>query len=323
MATLPRSLAEELDAVLSGRGWEVQERYDYAPVPAQPVRVRRTACYIVVAILINDQNEVLMMQEAKQECHGTWYLPAGRMEPNETIVEAMKREVKEETGLECEPLTLLAVEDRGPVWIRFVFLAHPTGGTLKMPQDADAESLQARWWDRESPALPLRAWDILPLMDLAVQYRASPSHPVTLPEEVPCALICQRLLATFTNGTGDLWVLLSAVGALHLPVCACAKQGSLQAAASQLVKEHCLFPQVTVQVQGLLGVQHLGKNAGKCDGVCFNLLLSVTQAGPAAQQTPPELCEGSFRWWKIEESTLRSRTLQRLSSSSVVPIHSY
>lgn len=49
------------------------------------------------------------------------------MEPGETIVEALQREVKEEAGLHCEPLTLLSVEERGPSWIRFVFLARPTG----------------------------------------------------------------------------------------------------------------------------------------------------------------------------------------------------
>lgn len=70
-----------------------------------------------------------MIQEAKRECRGTWYLPAGRMEPGETIVEAMQREVKEEAGLLCEPVTLLSVEERGASWIRFVFLARPTGTT--------------------------------------------------------------------------------------------------------------------------------------------------------------------------------------------------
>lgn len=73
------------------------------------------------------QDEVLMIQEAKRECRGTWYLPAGRMEAGETIVEAMQREVKEEAGLLCEPVTLLSVEERGASWIRFVFLARPTG----------------------------------------------------------------------------------------------------------------------------------------------------------------------------------------------------
>lgn len=70
---------------------------------------------------------MLLIQEAKKECRGSWYLPAGRMEPGETIVEALQREVKEEAGLHCEPLTLLSVEERGPSWIRFVFLARATG----------------------------------------------------------------------------------------------------------------------------------------------------------------------------------------------------
>ena len=48
-----------------------------------------------------------MMQEAKSSCAGQWYLPAGKMEPGEDIVEAAVREVKEETGLEFEVTSLL------------------------------------------------------------------------------------------------------------------------------------------------------------------------------------------------------------------------
>uniref|UniRef100_A0A8C3TIK6 Uncharacterized protein n=1 Tax=Chelydra serpentina TaxID=8475 RepID=A0A8C3TIK6_CHESE len=44
-----------LDAVLSGRDWEVQERYDSASVPAHPVRVQKTACYTILAVLLNHQ----------------------------------------------------------------------------------------------------------------------------------------------------------------------------------------------------------------------------------------------------------------------------
>ncbi len=42
------------------------------------------------------QNEVLLIQEAKAVCLGSWYLPAGRMEDGESIEESLKREVKEE-----------------------------------------------------------------------------------------------------------------------------------------------------------------------------------------------------------------------------------
>ena len=69
------------------------------------------------AVLINDQGEVLMMQEAKSTCAGQWYLPAGRMEPGEDIAEAAQREVLEETGLHFQITTLLMVESAGKALI--------------------------------------------------------------------------------------------------------------------------------------------------------------------------------------------------------------
>ena len=56
---------------------------------------------------------LLVFQEAKSSCAGQWYLPAGRMEPGEDIIEAAKREVLEETGIHFEPSTMLLVESAG------------------------------------------------------------------------------------------------------------------------------------------------------------------------------------------------------------------
>lgn len=36
-------------------------------------------------------------------------------------------QVKEEAGLDCEPISLLLIQEQGPQWIRFVFLARVTG----------------------------------------------------------------------------------------------------------------------------------------------------------------------------------------------------
>ena len=47
--------------------------------------VKKTVTYIVSAVAFNDKDEILLTQEAKSSCKGLWYLPAGRMEPNETI----------------------------------------------------------------------------------------------------------------------------------------------------------------------------------------------------------------------------------------------
>jgi 8-oxo-dGTP pyrophosphatase MutT (NUDIX family) len=38
-------------------------------------------CTIIVAVIIfDDQDRLLMTQEAKESCYGKWYIPAGRVE---------------------------------------------------------------------------------------------------------------------------------------------------------------------------------------------------------------------------------------------------
>ena len=49
------------------------------------IRLGYNICYIVCGVVIED-GKVLMIQEAKRSCRGQWYLPAGRMEKNESIV---------------------------------------------------------------------------------------------------------------------------------------------------------------------------------------------------------------------------------------------
>ncbi|KAJ1090640.1 hypothetical protein NDU88_003770 [Pleurodeles waltl] len=249
----------ELEMLLDGKGVDEPAKYDVAPEMLQPVKLRKNVNYIVVAVILNEQKEVLMIQEAKEECYGRWYLPAGRMELNETIIEAMKREVQEETGLNCEARTLLAVQEHGPSWIRFVFLSEITGGTLKTTKEADAESLQAAWWDRTT-TLPLRAPDIHPLIKLALQYHENPSHPLLMPHETAYAVVSQRFLITFTSSAEDVWVMVSNQSSYHLPVTASGStfaesRHSTMSAMNRLLKR--LLPEVKVNIRGVLALQHL------------------------------------------------------------------
>lgn len=55
-------------------------------------------CYIVCGVVV-EGDKVLMVQEAKPSCRGKWYLPAGRMERNETIVVKRKEGGREEPAV--------------------------------------------------------------------------------------------------------------------------------------------------------------------------------------------------------------------------------
>ena len=49
------------------------------------LKIRENITYIVAAVVIQN-GKVLLIQEAKKSVRGKWYLPAGRMEQQETIV---------------------------------------------------------------------------------------------------------------------------------------------------------------------------------------------------------------------------------------------
>lgn len=67
-------------SLLVSKGLAPSAPPDFVPV------LKQSVCYVVMAVIINEKNEILVMQEAKSSCAGQWYLPAGRVEPNESIM---------------------------------------------------------------------------------------------------------------------------------------------------------------------------------------------------------------------------------------------
>ena len=68
---------------------------------------------IVVPILIDDHDRVLLcrMAEGRGVFPGQWALPGGGVEPGERIDDALRREVREELGIELASLQPLLFKD--------------------------------------------------------------------------------------------------------------------------------------------------------------------------------------------------------------------
>jgi ADP-ribose pyrophosphatase YjhB (NUDIX family) len=62
----------------------------------------------VGAVVFDREGRVLLVERGKPPGVGLWSLPGGRLEPRETLVQAVAREVREETGLVVEVGTLSA-----------------------------------------------------------------------------------------------------------------------------------------------------------------------------------------------------------------------
>ena len=104
----------------------------------------------VGALIIRDR-QILLIQRAHPPLAGEWSLPGGRIEFGETIIAALKREVREETGLVVEPREFACVLDRIGAdhhYILIDYLCDITGGDLRAGSDA----LAVRWASREDLA---------------------------------------------------------------------------------------------------------------------------------------------------------------------------
>ena len=64
-------------------------------------------CSATAAFIVNDRHELLVVRRAKEPAKGTLDLPGGFCDMGETVEEGMRREIKEETGLEVTDIRYL------------------------------------------------------------------------------------------------------------------------------------------------------------------------------------------------------------------------
>jgi 8-oxo-dGTP diphosphatase len=100
----------------------------------------------VAGIITDDHGRALLIQRADNH---RWEPPGGVLELGETITDGLRREVREETGLDVEPVTLTGVyKNMNRGIIALVFRCKITGGDLTTTDEASA----FRWATK--PELP-------------------------------------------------------------------------------------------------------------------------------------------------------------------------
>ncbi|TPK77023.1 NUDIX domain-containing protein [Mesorhizobium sp. B2-4-12] len=118
---------------------------------------RKTLPAVSVAVVRNDT--VLLVKRARQPSQGLYAFPGGKVEAGETLEDAARRELMEETGLHAagfRPLREIHIDgrdDRHPVDYRLtVFGAAYAGGEAVASDDAETAAFYTL---REMAALPL------------------------------------------------------------------------------------------------------------------------------------------------------------------------
>ena len=125
-----RDISLKLMGALTNKPFEVLQDFFLAEKDYPTVKVD------VRGFVLNDDDEILM---AKESVDGKWTIPGGWADIGDTPSEAVIKEIKEETGLDSEPVRLLAIYDKRchehppePYYIyKLMFLCRITGGTLK------------------------------------------------------------------------------------------------------------------------------------------------------------------------------------------------
>jgi ADP-ribose pyrophosphatase YjhB (NUDIX family) len=98
--------------------------------------MEKTALFKIRAtgLLVFDDKILIVKQKVNE--NRNWSLPGGRVEENEIIVEGLKREILEETGIVIKCIRLLYLCEKinsNERYLHITFLVEKTGGEIKLP----------------------------------------------------------------------------------------------------------------------------------------------------------------------------------------------
>lgn len=139
----------------------MKEDYTLTAEGQYAYRYPRAAVTADTAVLYRDEDgwHILLIRRGNEPYAGSWALPGGFLNMDETTEECARRELQEETGVEAGVLHLTGIysaierDPRGRVVTASYYTIVPHKVTAKGADDA----AEARWWPLE--ALPALAFD--------------------------------------------------------------------------------------------------------------------------------------------------------------------
>lgn len=106
--------------------------------------------HIAIGLLRYNGDILLVQQQGENDPLPYWVLPGGLIEPGESIIEALNREIQEETGLCVDKVgrlvycTQILHPQAAMQTVAFLFEVDTWHGTLG-PRDPDQEIVQVAW----------------------------------------------------------------------------------------------------------------------------------------------------------------------------------
>jgi 8-oxo-dGTP diphosphatase len=133
------------------------KKMDVRVVDADQARsLDRSLVQVAVGVLVRDDGSFLLTSRPAGKAYaGYWEFPGGKLEPGETVEEALRRELQEEIGIALQDCTLWKVEridyPHALVQLNFCKVTHWTGELTMM------ESQMFAWQQ-----LPVTVQPVLP-----------------------------------------------------------------------------------------------------------------------------------------------------------------